>query len=102
MQQLSLRLGFDFVDLYDRGGLARRDRAFLDALREAQPDLHDRLLEARGAPAALDAKAEAELLLAVAPHLEDFLAALFGVGAEMAALAERHHELAPLYRAKRL
>ena len=102
MTQLPLRFGFRFEDLYDRDGLVRLDAAFLDRLRDSDLDLYNRLMIARAAPEALDYKAEADLLIALAPHAEDFLAALFGVEAELAALAERHHALAPLYRAKRL
>ena len=36
------------------------------------------------------------------PHLEDFLANVFGVEPEVRALEEAHHELAPLYAVKRL
>ena len=43
-----------------------------------------------------------ELLIALAPHLEDFVAGLFQIRAEVRALAARHHELAPLYACKRL
>jgi len=37
----------------------------------------------------------------IAPHLDDFLAELFGIQAEFRALAARHHELAPLHTIKR-
>ena len=47
-------------------------------------------------------KDESDLLVALAPHVEDFLARLFGIEAEARALAERHNELAPLYSVKRL
>ena len=49
-----------------------------------------------------EAKDESDLLVALAPHVEDFLARLFGIEAEARALAERHNELAPLYSVKRL
>ena len=55
------------------------------------------------APAALEAKAESELLLAVAPHLEAFIADLFGDRRrDLRALAGQHSALAPLYACKRL
>ena len=56
---------------------------------------------ARAAPAALAAKAESDLLIALAPHVEDFLAALFGIAPDVRALEARHHELAPLFAVKR-
>ncbi len=94
-----MKLAFDlqFDDLYARGGLLRLDAAFLSFLDSS---LQEKLLEARRNPPA--ARQESELLIALAPHLEDFLAKLFGIEAEAQALAARHHELAPLYSVKRL
>jgi NADPH-dependent glutamate synthase beta subunit-like oxidoreductase/NAD(P)H-flavin reductase len=99
----SADLGFSisFEELYRRDGLARLDRIFLDRLHEIAPDLTRQLLAARCAPPA-PARDEAELLLALAPHLEDFLAQLFGIRGETAMLAEQIDELAPLFACKRL
>jgi NADPH-dependent glutamate synthase beta subunit-like oxidoreductase/NAD(P)H-flavin reductase len=96
-------LGFslDFADLYHRPGLEKLDDAFLTHLGEVDHDLVQRLLAARCAPPA-PAHEEADLLLALAPHVEDFLGRLFGIGAEMVALSERIDALAPLYSCKRL
>ena len=92
----------DFGDLYDRQALRTLDGVFLDFLGEADAALRDRLVAGRKTPDQLAAKDESELLIALAPHLDDFLARLFGVEAEVQALAVRHHELAPLYSVKRL
>ncbi len=94
-----MKLSFDlgFGDLYEREGLLRVDAAFLAFLA---PAIRDRLLAARKKPPT--GKAEFELLIALAPHLEDFLARLFGIESEAQALAARHHELAPVYSVKRL
>jgi len=96
-------LGFslDFADLYNRPGLEKLDDAFLTHLREIDPELAQRLLAARCAPPA-PAHEESDLLLALAPHVEDFLGRLFGIGGEMIALAERIDALAPLFSCKRL
>ncbi|WP_431854670.1 FAD-dependent oxidoreductase [Azospirillum sp.] len=102
MTDLTLGYGLQFADLYEREGLLRIDRAFLDHLAGADADLATRLEAGRTAPDALERKAESELLIAVAPHLEDFLGRLFGIRAELDELRARHHELAPLYAAKRL
>ncbi|HUN50639.1 MAG TPA: hypothetical protein VMU42_05965, partial [Candidatus Sulfotelmatobacter sp.] len=99
---LSLRFAIAFEDLYSRAGLGKVDAAFLDFLGEADAALKAHLEGGRAAPAALAAKDEAELLLALGPHLEDFLGELFGIRAEALALAERHHALAPLYACKRM
>ncbi len=98
---LKLAHGLSFAELYRREGLARLDAAFVESLNAADATLARRLLAARTDPPAVDAKAESALILEVAPHLDDFLAALFGIRAEFTALAARHHELAPLYTIKR-
>ncbi len=97
-----LGFGFRIPDLYQREGLARLDAAFSGFLGEADSALRARLLAARAHPAALTRKAESDLLIALAPHLEDFLARLFAIEPERNALAARHHALAPLYSVKRL
>ena len=96
-----MQLGFDirFSDLYEREGLLRVDRAFLAFVAEANGALRDRLLAARAQPPA--GKDESDLLVALAPYVEDFLAKLFRIEREAQALAERHNELAPLYSVKR-
>src|ERR1035437_261492 len=90
-----LNLVFAFPDLYSRAGLARIDAAFLQYLGQGDAALAGRLAAARAEPDALAKKAESELLIAVAPHLEDFTAALFGIETEVEALSARHSELAP-------
>ena len=62
----------------------------------------DRLMAARRDPDGLGHAAESDLLVELAPHVEDFLGELFGIAAEIRALQARHHELAPLYSVKRL
>jgi NADPH-dependent glutamate synthase beta subunit-like oxidoreductase/NAD(P)H-flavin reductase len=102
---LKLGFGLSFADLYRRDGLARLDAAFLARLGETDAScagsLQSRLAAARENPSALDSKSESALILEIAPHLDDFLAELFGIQAEFAGLASRHHELAPLYAVKR-
>jgi len=93
--------GLRFEDLYARDGLVRLDAEFLKYLEESDGPLAARLVAGRSNPAALAAKAESDLLLSVAPHLEDFVARLFGIEAEVRALSARHNELAPLYAVKR-
>src|SRR5215467_554404 len=102
---LKLAFGLSFAGLYHRDGLARLDEAFLARLAEADKScsgsLAPQLAAARGNPAGLDAKAESALILEIAPHLDDFIAELFGIEAQFRALAARHHELAPLHTVKR-
>ncbi len=101
-RNLNLRDGFSFGDLYERDGLLRLDAAFLDFLGAGDASLRAQLEAARLSPTDLSGKAQSELLIALAPHLEDFIARLFGIETQVRALAEQHHELAPLYSCKRL
>jgi hypothetical protein len=96
-----LGFGMAFADLYRREGLVRLDQAFLELLHEGDAGLRIRLDHARAHPDSLDRKAEAALLIDVAPWMEDFIARLFGIEREVSELAARHHQLAPLYSCKR-
>src|SRR6185503_17487994 len=96
---MQLRFGVSFPDLYEREGLVRLDRAFLAYLGDADRALAEILDRARTDPP--KGQDESALLIALAPHVEDFVAKLFGIEAEAQALAARHNELAPLYAVKR-
>jgi NADPH-dependent glutamate synthase beta subunit-like oxidoreductase/NAD(P)H-flavin reductase len=99
---LALKHGLSFEDLYARDGLVKLDGAFLAFLAAVDSTLAGQLQAARATPDALSKKEESDLLIALAPHVEDFVADLFGIGGEVQALAERHNALAPLYACKRL
>jgi NADPH-dependent glutamate synthase beta subunit-like oxidoreductase/NAD(P)H-flavin reductase len=100
----SLTLGFDlrFADLYGRDGLVRLDGQFVDFLKAQSPELHNRLMTARAAPEQLEGKPESDLIVELAPVLEEFIAELFGIAHEVGSLRSRHEALAPLYSVKRL
>jgi NADPH-dependent glutamate synthase beta subunit-like oxidoreductase/NAD(P)H-flavin reductase len=98
---LTPSFGLAFEDLYTHHGLARLDAIFLHQLNEAAPELHTRLLDARNNPAQLAAKASSELIVELAPHVEDFVGTLFGIDTQLRDLQAHHHELAPLYAVKR-
>src|SRR5260370_35269602 len=102
MTDLALKRGINFSDLYGRDGLIRLDRAFVAHLAATDVGLHARLMAGRAEPEALDRKAESDLLVDLAPHVEDFLGELFGIAGEVRALQARHDRLAPLYSTKRL
>ncbi len=93
--------GLTFADLYCREGLMRLDERFRGTLAESDLALHERLLHAREHSGALPPREESALLLALAPHIEHFIARLFRIEPEAEALAQRHHALAPLYIVKR-
>src|SRR3954452_2990866 len=102
MTKLALKHGLAFSDLYEREGLIRLDRAFVAHLAAGDVTLHDRLMAARANPERLDRKAEADLLVDLAPEIEDFIGELFGIAAGIRELQTRHNRLAPLYSVKRL
>ena len=98
---LKLRFGFEFPDLYANAGLARLDAAFCAWLSQTDAALADRLASARAAPDALGRRGESELLIALAPHVEDWLARLFHVDEEVEALQRAQNALAPIFACKR-
>jgi NADPH-dependent glutamate synthase beta subunit-like oxidoreductase/NAD(P)H-flavin reductase len=98
---LDLNFGMHFTQLYSRDGLRTLDRHFFTDLESASPALLARLQQARCAPEGLTPLQESTLLMELGPHVEDFIASLFGIGAQVAALAQQHHALAPLYVVKR-
>jgi NADPH-dependent glutamate synthase beta subunit-like oxidoreductase/NAD(P)H-flavin reductase len=99
----ALELHFDvrFEELYAREGLVKLDKAFLGFLAAADAALECALQAARRDPSALTRKAESELLIALAPYVEDFIARLFGIESAVSSLAAQHHRLAPLYACRR-
>jgi NADPH-dependent glutamate synthase beta subunit-like oxidoreductase/NAD(P)H-flavin reductase len=99
---LQLGLGLHFADLYCRDGLARLDGAFITRLRTAHVDLHNQLMRARFSPDTLAADAHSELLVALAPVLEDFIGELFNVAPDIEQLRSRQGKLVQLYTVKRL
>ena len=99
--QLTLAFGFAFEDLYDRHGLVRLDGVFLEELKASDPALYSRLEQARLGAEAIPLKQQSELIIEVAPHLEDFIGKLFGIEPELRAVQQRHLESAPLYTVKR-
>jgi hypothetical protein len=101
-ETLQLADGFAFQDLYARNGLVRLDGRFCAHLEDADCGLFNRLMSARAEPDKLEAKDESQLIIDLAPHLDDFTASLFGIQGEARALASRHDALAPLYEVKRL
>ena len=98
---LRLAHGLSFASLYTSEGVADVDRHFSAHLAAADPPLAERLVAARARPASLDRRAESDLLVAIAPHVEDFVAGLFGIEDAVRDLQRRQHALAPLAAVKR-
>jgi NADPH-dependent glutamate synthase beta subunit-like oxidoreductase/NAD(P)H-flavin reductase len=98
---LTLPFGLSFEDLYQREGLVRLDAIFLDELNRAAPEWHAQLLAGRQDPGSLTPKQYSELIIQIAPYLEDFIGELFGIEKQLSELQARHSELASLLAVKR-
>ena len=98
---LNLAHGLAFSDLYRREGLLSIDAAFIAHLSSADPSLAQRVISARRDPGALGKKDESALIIEAAPHLDSFIAQMFGIEDEADALTGRHLALSPLYTVKR-
>jgi NADPH-dependent glutamate synthase beta subunit-like oxidoreductase/NAD(P)H-flavin reductase len=99
--------GIKFAELYQRDGLLAIDNAFVEQLKVADAQLFNRLMAGRSnalapCPQHLEPKDHSQLLLDLAPHVEDFIGELFGIQKEIGELAAAHNALAPLYACKRL
>jgi len=99
--QLDLKFGLSFEDLYQREGLVRLDAEFRRHLQAVNAPLLQRLVAVRENPAALDRKQQSDLIVELAPHVEDFIGELFGISAALRTLQTKHHALAPIYALKR-
>jgi NADPH-dependent glutamate synthase beta subunit-like oxidoreductase/NAD(P)H-flavin reductase len=88
MAQLSLKLtDYTFADLFTASGLSRLDASFLSKVAQSNPTLHADIVAYRQETRQFEPIALSELLLAIAPPLEEFLIELFDIE-EAAALAE--------------
>ena len=94
--------GIKFEDLYKREGLSKVDAAFVADLAAANADVHNRFVAARNNPEALLPKDHSNLLIEVAPYVEDYLGKLFGIENDVKAMQAAHHELGAIYTVKRL
>ncbi len=99
---LSLGFGFSFTDLYAEDRLEKIDAQFIQFVTELEPELAQSLRQARALAQDISAKAHSELLIRLAPYVDDFLAHLFGIVAELSSVSAEHHHLAPIFSVKRL
>jgi len=85
----------DFQALQTPAGLEALDRSFLDELRRADANLHQRLLDYRRGHEPANRELS-ELLIDTAPHLENFLARRFDIEDALARQRAAVAELDPL------
>lgn len=96
-QQLALAFDLSFADLYTRDGLVKLDQAFQHHLNIIDPKLCHTYLQARTL-----GQGNSDLLLQLAPHVEDFIGQLFNISDDIKVLQSKHHYLAPVAQVKRL
>ena len=91
----------DASALYSREGLITLDAAFTARLQSHDIDLFNRLMAARAHADGQSDLQESELILALAPHLEDFLTVLFEIEDEVGKLKGHHIRYQPVAEVKR-
>lgn len=96
---LSLSFGLTFTDLYHNSGLEKLNLCFQNFLSEQNPDLAAAYQFHCQNPA--EDKSSHELLLTIAPYLEDFIGELFQIRKEINSLQQQHHTLAVVPQIKR-
>ncbi len=104
-ETLNLTHGMTFHELYERDGLVRLDGIFLDFLNQQNASLAEGVRQARAKAAkgeAPDRKEEADLMLAVAPHLDAFIGGLFGNTRAIADLRLKYNKLANISECKKV
>ncbi|GAB6051657.1 FAD-dependent oxidoreductase [Magnetospira thiophila] len=101
MSNLALAHGLGFEDLYDLNGLNKIDAHFLQDLEAVDQDLHGRLVNARQSPEALEKADESQLILDLAPHLENFVAVLFHMDEALGELIDVQTGLEFFFKSKR-
>ncbi len=94
--------GFSFVDLHDPHKLAELHTLWDARFRESDPTAHATFAAYRACKGSgMGPEAVSEALLAAAPHVSRFVGTLFGVEAELSALARSVQDRTPLWRFKR-
>ncbi len=100
--ELTLSHSLAFEDLYSREGIVRIDGLFMDYLGQSDDTLKMSLIEGRHDPDGLTSQEESELLLKVAPYVDDFVGELFDISSAVLDRAEAHHALARGFACRRL
>ena len=86
-----------FSNLYSQAGLESIDQLFLSFVQSIDSDLYERYIKARQSKVN-----DSDILIALAPVVEDFIADFFDIKQDVAALQKAHHALAPVFSVKRL
>lgn len=90
-----LSLGYDltFQDLYSNDGLIKTNQHFIKFLDELDSELCARWYLAQTNPGELSTKDESQLIVDLAPFVEEFIATLFNITPALSSLKKSHNEL---------
>lgn len=92
-KKLTLPAGLTFKDLYEREGLIKIHEFFSHFLFDVDNELHTKWENAIANPENLSSKDESELIIAVSPLLEEFIAELFDIISDILTLKKSHTKL---------
>ena len=99
--KLCLGFGLRFDDLYKTSGLARLDGLFLARIHEVDAELSSRIKAARSVSGQLDRKMSSDLMLELAPYIDDFVGELFDIEHELEGFRKRCDHLGSIHVCKR-
>jgi NADPH-dependent glutamate synthase beta subunit-like oxidoreductase/NAD(P)H-flavin reductase len=102
MSELNLKFDVKFEDLYETSGLSKLDGKFINYLKQANVDLYNQLVAVRRDNSSMEKKDVSNLLIEIAPYLEDFISELFLIETEVKNLQKSHGDIVGLYSCKRL
>lgn len=97
---IKLNYNLSFEDLYEKEGLKKIDKLFLNYLEKADSDLYQKLLKSRQNPENIEN--ESELIIFLSPFLEQFLSELFNLKKEILDLTNYKKALSNLFLCKKL
>ncbi len=97
---MALNLNFDlsFEDLYNLDGLRKLDSFFIEKLLKISPELCNKMLDARENQDNLYKLDESNLIIDLAPLLEEFIVELFGIDNAIKKYMTEHEELDIIYK----
>lgn len=100
MNDISLKFGLKFSDLYSHHGLIKVDNAFNEFIETEDDDLLKKIFEVRKLK--LSEKEYSSFIIEVAPYLEKFICEMFNIEPELEYLKNTHDKLSNIYKCKRL
>jgi NADPH-dependent glutamate synthase beta subunit-like oxidoreductase/NAD(P)H-flavin reductase len=98
----ALNFNFTHQKLHERQGLIELDTHFLAYLSDQNAELSSALQLARAHHQTLSGKEKSELIIALGPYLDAYMADLFMIQDPLNSLAQKHTNLAYFYQVKRL